>query len=41
MGLPLVLLFGLILHFISDEIPSWFQQINKIIQLLGTSVSLT
>ena len=28
-GLPLVLLFGLTLIFMSDGIPSWVQQINR------------
>ena len=28
-GLPIVLLFGLTLIFMSDGIPSWVQQINR------------
>ena len=28
-GLPIVLLFGLTLLFMSDGIPSWVQQINR------------
>ena len=28
-GLPMVLLFGLILFFVSYGIPSWVQQINR------------
>jgi len=28
-GLPIVLLFGLTLIFMSDGIPSWIQQINR------------
>ena len=28
-GLPIVLLFGLTLLFISDGIPSWVQQIDR------------
>tara|TARA_Y100000589_G_scaffold16710_1_gene13695 strand:+ start:664 stop:846 length:183 start_codon:yes stop_codon:yes gene_type:complete len=29
LGLPIVLLFGLTLIFMSDGIPSWVQQINR------------
>ena len=29
LGLPIVLLIGLTLFFISDGIPSWVQQLNR------------
>ena len=29
LGLPIVLLVGLTLLFMSDDIPSWFQQFNR------------
>ena len=29
LGLPIILLFGLTLLFMSDGIPSWVQQLNR------------